>query len=156
MLFLTLLGQPPITVGLAAGMIGFGLATGGNNVLTYAGSVAVATVLVTTILKEFLRRPRPDNDYTRNMLVRTFSFPSGHAAGAVVCFGAFVYATGHFFPGSVLISMLMVAVLSFGIGVSRIYLDAHYPTDVLAGWMIGAIGLFALAAIETACQFACV
>ncbi len=155
MSLLTFVGEPPFTVGIAAGMVGFGIAGGGNNVLTYAGAVAIATVIVTTILKEFMRRPRPDNDYTRNMIIRTFSFPSGHASGSTVCFGAFIYALAHYYPGIAIPGMLAVAILSFGIGTSRVYLNAHYPTDVIAGWIIGIIGLFALASIEATCHFSC-
>ena len=64
-----------------------------------------------------------------------FSFPSGHTAAA------FVIATliRHFFP-SLLVPVYLWAFL---MGVSRIYLGVHYPTDILAGLVIGIFSAFA-------------
>ena len=143
MLFMTLLGQPPITVGLVAGMIGFGVAKD-SHMLIYAGLIALVTVVIASLLKLLLRRPRPDNEYTRHMLIHTYSFPSGHAAGSVVCFGAFAYAVCHYYPTMLIPGILVVGVLSFLIGVSRVYLRAHYPSDVVAGWIIGLVGLLVI------------
>lgn len=140
MLLMTLLGQPPITVGVVAGLVGFGIARN-DEVFIYAGAIAIITVAITSLLKLSLRRARPDNDYVRSMLIQTFSFPSGHAAGSLVCFGALGYVIIAFWPFLALPIILLVAVLSFLIGISRIYLGAHYPSDVLGGWIVGAIGL---------------
>jgi undecaprenyl-diphosphatase len=64
-----------------------------------------------------------------------FSFPSGHTAAA------FVIATliSHFFPAL----LVPVYFWAFLMGVSRIYLGVHYPTDILAGLVIGIISAFA-------------
>jgi undecaprenyl-diphosphatase len=70
-----------------------------------------------------------------------FSFPSGHTSAA------FVMATliGYFFP----LLILPAFAWAFLVGLSRIFLGVHYPTDILAGM---AIGLFtALISITTIC-----
>lgn len=148
MLFMTLLGQPPITVGLVAGLVGYGLAIS-NYAFIYAGSVAIITVAITSLLKIFVRRDRPDNDYVKSMLIQTFSFPSGHAAGSLVCFGAFAYVAMIDWPALAVPFILTTLFLTFFIGISRIYLGAHYPSDVLGGWFVGGLGLIAIVLTES-------
>lgn len=147
MLFMTLLGQPPITVGVAAGVAGFGLA-GHNQGLVIAGTIAIITFGISSILKLFLRRARPQNDYVRSMLIQTFSFPSGHAAGSLVSFGMLAYILAVNWPDWVAILSSTTLAICFLIGVSRIYLGAHYPSDVIGGWIVGAAGLATILAFE--------
>ncbi len=143
MLFMTLLGQPPITVGLSAGMIGYGLAKN-NHWLVAAGGIAIMTFGLCSILKIFLRRARPNNDYVRSMLIQTFSFPSGHSAGSLVSFGTAFYAVLLYFPAFALIALCVTIFVCFFIGISRIYLGAHYPSDIIGGWIVGGIGIAAV------------
>lgn len=143
MLFMTLLGQPPITVGLSAGMIGFGLARN-NEWIIVAGCIAIVTFGLCSVLKIFLRRARPDNDYVRSMLIQTFSFPSGHAAGSLASFGIAAYAVVIYLPAFAMITVAATLLICFFIGISRIYLGAHYPSDVIGGWIVGAAGILAV------------
>jgi len=89
-------------------------------------------------LKELFARERPQLIY-HLLTVKSLSFPSGHAMMSSV-----VYLT----QGALLakvrsnknlrVYILLVAIiLVFLIGISRIYLGVHYPTDVLAGWSVG-------------------
>lgn len=141
--FFTLIGQPPFTVGIAASVLGYGAALGKDRYLV-AGWVAIATIIFSSLLKLLLRRVRPRNDYVRRMLFRTYSFPSGHAAGALVSYGlaAFVIATR--WPELAVVAWMAALVVSFVIGISRIYLGAHYPSDVVGGWLIGGVGLLVI------------
>lgn len=143
MLFMTLLGQPPITVGLSAGMVGYGLARG-NTWVIYAGMIAIVTFGVCSALKVFLRRARPDNEYVRSMIIQTFSFPSGHAAGSLASFGIAAYALLIYLPSTAIYVIPITLVVCFLIGISRIYLGAHYPSDVVGGWIVGGIGILAV------------
>jgi len=104
--------------------------------------IAVATVggvLLSNALKLTFDRPRPDL-VAHTTRVFTPSFPSGHAMLSAVTFLTL---------GTLLASMqtsrrlkiffLGVAIaLTVLVGVTRIYLGVHFPTDVLAGWCVGA------------------
>lgn len=144
--FFTLLGQPPFTVGIAAAVLGYGSALGKSHYVI-AGSVAIGTLLLTTILKLFLRRARPVNDYVRNMLFKTFSFPSGHAAGSLVSFGLAALVIGARWPELGATAFICSIALSFLVGISRVYLGAHYASDVIGGWIVGAAGLVLIATL---------
>ena len=100
-------------------------------------SVIGGTILSTT-LKSFYDRPRPD--LTGVARVFTASFPSGHATISAVVYltlGALLAEMADRRSQQVLYlgSAIFLAVI---VGLSRVYLGVHYPTDVLAGWSIGA------------------
>ena len=91
--------------------------------------------LVVQLIKKITNRKRPflDNPqcHTLGRLFQDYSFPSGHTCAA--CVLSIVLASG--FPWLAQI-LILLAVLT---GLSRIYLGQHYPTDVLAGGIIGII-----------------
>lgn len=96
-------------------------------------------VVLNYILKLVTQRPRPDLGplVTENF----YSFPSGHAMNSFIFYTTFAYFFHHFtgnkkwtFWVSVFSSLLI-----FMIGLSRIYLGVHYPSDVLAGYIAGFI-----------------
>lgn len=146
--FFTLLGQPPFTVGIAAAVLGYGAALNKSHYIV-AGSVAIGTLLLTTILKLTLRRARPMNDYVQKMLFQTFSFPSGHAAGSLVSFGLAALVIGARWPELAALALVSSIILSFFVGISRVYLGAHYASDVIGGWIVGAAGLLLILILVT-------
>lgn len=109
-----------------------------GNAALVAGSIAGGAVL-TTVLKIGFARPRPDL-VDHLVSVQSLSFPSGHAMASAVTYltlGALLARTernravrGYVFAVAGFLTLL--------IGVSRVYLGVHYPTDVLAGWSLGA------------------
>jgi undecaprenyl-diphosphatase len=96
--------------------------------------------LLSMLLKHHYARPRPDL-VPHLSQVYTSSFPSGHSMLAAV-----VYLTMGSLLASVIsnrtlkVYVLAVAVaLTTAVGLTRIYLGVHFPTDVLAGWLAGLV-----------------
>lgn len=100
----------------------------------------VLASLLNSSLKLAIARERPE---LLEPLIeeRGFSFPSGHAALGMVAYGILAVVIGRSrLPRAVravLIGTLLVLVLL--IGLSRVWLGVHYPSDVLAGWIAGAV-----------------
>ncbi|MEH2507125.1 membrane-associated phospholipid phosphatase [Bradyrhizobium sp. AZCC 1578] len=108
----------------------------------HAGLFVLTTVLsgafLNTLLKLAFARVRPDLVAPLTP-VSTLSFLSGHAAISAVCYltlGLMLTQTQA--SRSVRIHLIMTAaILALLVGVSRIYLGVHFPSDVLAGWCFG-------------------
>ena len=110
----------------------------------YAGLVAVAAVgvvLVNEVLKRIVGRPRPKLDWAG--VYPDFSFPSGHTMDSIVVLVAVAFVVWALFGRRVGIVATGVAQIGLAllIGFSRIYLGAHYLTDVIGGYIAGAIWL---------------
>ena len=105
----------------------------------------LASVLFTDIVKELVERPRPPGAD----LVETsgWSFPSSHALSCTTTYGLLAVVVWR----TSLPRRLRLAALAAGVvvpilvGLSRVGLDVHYPSDVLAGWLAG-VAFVALAA----------
>lgn len=83
------------------------------------------------IVKQIIQRARPDVLFNL-LFMDEFSFPSGHTATAFVIATTMSYYTRRR-------NDVILFILAIFVGLSRIYLQAHYLTDVLAGAMIGVI-----------------
>src|SRR3984893_16950312 len=94
-------------------------------------------VAVNNLLKYAFARPRPDF-VTHAARVFTTSFPSGHAALSAITYLTVGALLARIHPSlAIRIYLMAVAVfLILLIGMSRIYLGVHYPSDVLGGWLI--------------------
>lgn len=91
-------------------------------------------------LKEIIERPRPPLP-ERMVELTTYSFPSGHAMTSTVVYG-FIAVSAYWCSYWVRAHrwvLVAAPVLVVAIGISRVYLGAHWMTDVLAGWTFGAV-----------------
>jgi undecaprenyl-diphosphatase len=135
----TALGGNLMTTFVTVAAMGF-LALQGKRRAALFVAVAVASGgMLSALLKSGFDRPRPDL-VPHEAVVYTSSFPSGHAMTSAV-----VYLTLAAVLGRVLarrpqqIYFLSLALLiTVAVGVSRVYLGVHWPSDVLAGWSAGA------------------
>ena len=99
----------------------------------------LGSALLTTVLKLLIDRDRPDL-VSHGMAVYNQSFPSGHAtqAAATYLFLAFLVGSQ---SASLIVKRLVlaaaIAVIAM-VGASRVYLGVHWPSDVIAGWMVGS------------------
>ncbi|MBK6006238.1 phosphatase PAP2 family protein [Ramlibacter ginsenosidimutans] len=102
--------------------------------------IVPAGMLLNVVLKNLVQRPRPHWDHALVSLP-TWSFPSGHALAATVFYGtvcALVFAhtrSRGWRALAVLLVVVMVPLVCF----SRVYLGAHYPSDVVAGVAEGTL-----------------
>lgn len=129
------IGQPLITIAMVI-IIGIVAGVAARYRLLAACIVTLGTYGVNSGLKELFHRTRPNTEYARSMVLETYSFPSGHAASSVVIFGLIALIAWHLLPqphASIAVGLLVALIVL--IGISRVYLGAHYATDVLVGWL---------------------
>ena len=103
-------------------------------------AAVIGGTIISFGLKEIFGRERPDEVF-RLVDVSSLSFPSGHSMmSAVVYLTLAVLVSRIQKQRKLKIYIITVAIfLSFIIGVSRVYLGVHYPTDVIGGWTIGIV-----------------
>jgi undecaprenyl-diphosphatase len=99
--------------------------------------VSAITMSVNLILKSIINRPRPTE--SQMIEVFTLSYPSGHAMVAMSFYGFLIYLSWAYLHKRWLKTGLTIIFifLILNIGLSRIYLGVHYPSDILAGYIAG-------------------
>ncbi len=141
---ITFLASAPTIVAVTAVAVGIALL-----VRRYADALLlvlapIAGELFVAVVKLLVARPRPPLSDAR-IVVDGFSFPSGHATVATTLYGTLAYVLLRGWqrrhePLRIMLS-IGVTLLIFAVGLSRVYLGVHYPSDVLAGWAAGAFWL---------------
>ncbi|MCC4212305.1 phosphatase PAP2 family protein [Leeuwenhoekiella parthenopeia] len=91
------------------------------------------------ILKRFIDRARPGIEHL--VTVETLSYPSGHAMSAMAFYGFLIYLVTRFRMNTFLKALCITALVLFilSIGISRIYLGVHFPSDIAGGFIAGFI-----------------
>ncbi len=135
---ITALGGYPVLILLVLSVSGYLLLRNRYRTLVFLLATTGGGLVVSTALKEFFARPRPDI-VPHLTHVSTAGFPSGHAMlSTVVYLTLGMLLACRVSERSLKLYFVAVALLiTFLVGISRIYAGVHYPTDVLAGWSAG-------------------
>lgn len=100
--------------------------------------VIIGSEAVTYTIKVLVNRPRPENAL---VLEQSASFPSGHATIAVAFYGFLTYLLLREIKKYRTLALAIGIIIILALGYSRLYLRVHYLSDVLVGYLIGAIWL---------------
>lgn len=135
----TALGGIPVLTLILASCVGGMLITDHRKTAYLILFAVIGGAILTISLKSGFDRPRPDL-VPHSALVYSKSFPSGHAMLSTVTYltlGFLMAGTykRKFVQGYIITVSILIAGI---VGISRIYLGVHWPTDVLAGWAIGS------------------
>ena len=104
------------------------------------GAGAVVLLALVPLLQRLVDRPRPSAGLVGlDQPLSGLGFPSGHAYQAIVLFGALIYLATTLIGRTWLRRLTQVSLtfLILAIGISRVYLGAHWPSDVVGGYLIG-------------------
>lgn len=129
-----------IVIALAAGAWLAWRGRKADSLLVVGGSAGA--FLLVPVLKVVIERPRPAlSDHV--VLVQSWSYPSGHSLNSIAVLGLLTVLAVRERPGAVRRTLLAVlgVFLVVVVGFSRVYLGVHWPSDVLAGWLIGVLWL---------------
>jgi undecaprenyl-diphosphatase len=135
----TALGSTVVLAIIVASVVGFLLVSQMPHAAIMVLLSVLSGVLLSNSLKAGFSRPRPDL-VPQDMVIYTASFPSGHTTLSAVVYltlGALLCRTQSSRAAKAYI-LGVAAVLTLIVGISRVYLGVHWPTDVVAGWLLGS------------------
>ncbi len=135
----TALGGMGILIFLTAATVGGYVLQGRHKTATLILVAVLGGLIISLLLKQSFDRPRPDL-VPHGSYVYTKSFPSGHSMLSAVTYltlGSMIVRTRNHKATKIYI-MVVSMLITLLVGLSRIYLGVHWPTDVLAGWSAGA------------------
>jgi membrane-associated phospholipid phosphatase len=129
-------------VALATGLLWW---RGRKDGAVLVAAAAFGGMALDEVMKLHFKRLRPEVPWAF-VHEHSFSFPSGHSVLAIVMYGVIVYKTQDKLRSKWAKAALMVGafLMVAGIGVSRVYLGVHYPSDVAGGYFVGAVWLGAV------------
>lgn len=140
MTLVSIIGQPAVMLLIPLCAAGYGLVYH-RPPLVLASAATIGVFLLNLIVKMIVNRARPNSEYARKMLIQTASFPSAHATASVACLGLGALLLLHHQPlSAALLAGISIIACSL-IGLSRVYLRAHYPSDIIGGWLLGGLGI---------------
>jgi uncharacterized protein (DUF885 family)/membrane-associated phospholipid phosphatase len=136
---ITALGGTTVLTLLSATVIAFFWLAGIQRASAYGAIAILSALLLSHSLKAAFDRPRPDL-VPHGSHVYNSSFPSGHSTMSAAVYLTMGLVAARFVARRRLKALLLATALlvTAAVGASRVYLGVHWPTDVLAGWFVGA------------------
>lgn len=148
---LTMLGEE----GTIVAILGFLYWCYDKKIGKFIGTNIVVGITLNPILKNMVLRRRPYMDHEGieclkqvkpgdpyDVSVQGFSFPSGHSMNSAIIYGTLPVCKKN------KVLTVIAFLFPFLIGISRVLLGVHYPTDVLTGWAVGALTIFLLSYLQ--------
>jgi membrane-associated phospholipid phosphatase len=136
MVSITRLGDPKVVVPITIAMIGFFWWRRDRLAAQLFALNAVGGAVLSYALKLAFNKPRPQL-WESPINETTYSYPSGHALGSMVLYGFLSYVFATKYPRYARLFYGVATLLIVSIGMSRLYLGVHWPTDIVAGYGIG-------------------
>ncbi|MBR0163105.1 MAG: phosphatase PAP2 family protein [Lachnospiraceae bacterium] len=149
---LTMCGEEAVVVGI----LGFLYWVWDKEAAVFMGTNVLVGTVWNPMLKNLALRRRPYFDHPSirclkpvhagdifDIAAQGYSFPSGHSSNAVILYGSMPYAYKNARGRAKTKALRILFAIAFGmpflIGLSRVMLGVHYPTDVLCGWLLGIV-----------------
>ncbi|HZK43521.1 MAG TPA: phosphatase PAP2 family protein [Syntrophomonadaceae bacterium] len=141
-LFITYWGSPLVFIGLSLLALIFLLYKRHILEAIYLNLCLLGSWQLMRLLKEYFARPRPSGEHLT--IATSMSFPSGHAMLAIAFYGFIAYLLAKRIPSvnGKILSWILWGLFIILIGLSRVYLNVHYPSDILAGYIFGGLNLW--------------
>jgi len=139
MVDVTALGGPTILGLMLAAVVGFLLLQTRYHTALFVAATTASGEVLSYILKHTFNRARPS--VVPNLRAMSPSFPSGHAMESAIVYltlGAVLMRVAETRITKVYL-MGVAMLLTTMVGISRVYLGVHYPTDVVGGWIVGLV-----------------
>ena len=137
---LTAIGGSTVLVLVVLAVVGFLLLQTRYRTAFFIAVTAASGEAVNAAMKHLFNRPRPSIVPHLREVFST-SFPSGHAMESAIVYltlGAILMRVSESRLTKAYI-MVIAVLMTFLVGVSRVYLGVHYPTDVIGGWIVGFV-----------------
>ena len=130
------IGENAVLMPVLAGMIALAIHRRRRVIAIVLAIDAAVVIAAYSLLKLMFSRARP-RLFDKVALPTDYSFPSGHSMSAMGIYGVIAAALIAMYPAARRPVIAAAALVIVAIGVSRIYLGVHWPSDVLGGWLGG-------------------